>query len=73
MTAGRARALGRNRRGPYERPGLTVARFCDEEGLSAPSFYQWRKRLASRPRCRRAASMTRGAANIPRRLSSDSR
>lgn len=30
----------------YERAGLTVAEFCRREGVSAPSFYQWRRRLA---------------------------
>lgn len=30
----------------YERSGLTVAEFCRREGVSAPSFYQWRRRLA---------------------------
>jgi len=29
---------------------LTVAAFCREEGVSAPSFYHWRKRLAERDR-----------------------
>ena len=28
----------------------SVAAFCRQEGVSAPSFYQWRKRLAQRPR-----------------------
>jgi hypothetical protein len=28
----------------------SVAEFCRKEGVSAPSFYQWRKRLARRPR-----------------------
>jgi hypothetical protein len=28
----------------------SVAEFCRKEGVSAPSFYQWRKRLAQRPR-----------------------
>ena len=28
----------------------SVAEFCREEGVSAPSFYQWRKRLAQRRR-----------------------
>jgi transposase-like protein len=28
----------------------SVAEFCRQEGVSAPSFYQWRKRLAERPR-----------------------
>ena len=30
----------------YEQAGLTVAEFCRQEGVSVPSFYQWRKRLA---------------------------
>jgi transposase-like protein len=25
--------------------GLTVAAFCEQEGVSTPSFYQWRRRL----------------------------
>jgi hypothetical protein len=28
----------------------SVAEFCRKEGVSAPSFYQWRKRLARQPR-----------------------
>ena len=31
----------------YEQAGQTVAEFCRREGVSVPSFYQWRKRLAS--------------------------
>lgn len=27
--------------------GLSVAEFCEAEGVSAASFYQWRKRLAA--------------------------
>jgi transposase-like protein len=30
----------------YRRAGQTVAEFCRHEGVSVPSFYQWRKRLA---------------------------
>ena len=33
-----------------ERSELTVAEFCDREGVSVPSFYQWRKKLAQMPR-----------------------
>jgi transposase-like protein len=29
----------------FEGGGLTVAGFCRREGVSQPSFYQWRKRL----------------------------
>jgi len=30
----------------FEESGLSVVRFCDEEGCSPASFYQWRKRIA---------------------------
>lgn len=33
----------------YQRSGLTVVEFCNSEGVSVPSFYQWRKRLAPAP------------------------
>lgn len=29
--------------------GLTVAQFCDAEGVSAPSFYAWKRTLAAAP------------------------
>jgi len=34
----------------FERCELTVAAFCEAEGVSTPSFYQWRRRLDSRGR-----------------------
>ncbi|MCI0404174.1 MAG: hypothetical protein L0212_11750 [Acidobacteria bacterium] len=46
----------------YERSGLTVAEFCQREGVSAPSFYQWRRRLCEMsvgPRAKRAAGPQR--------------
>lgn len=49
MASGGAWEAWRERLRRYERSGLTVTRFCEREGVSAPSFYQWRKRLASRP------------------------
>jgi transposase-like protein len=30
----------------FQDTGLTVARFCEEEGVSAASFYHWRRELA---------------------------
>ena len=32
------------------RSGLSIARFCDLEGVSAPTFYKWRHRLQAAPR-----------------------
>ena len=31
----------------FQKAGLSVARFCRREGVSVPSFYQWRKRLGA--------------------------
>jgi hypothetical protein len=36
----------------FARSALTVARFCEEEGVSTVSFYRWRKRLAKQPTSR---------------------
>ncbi|HPM84846.1 MAG TPA: hypothetical protein PLF81_29275 [Candidatus Anammoximicrobium sp.] len=40
-----AYAVWRNRWERFEGSSLTVAEFCRREGVSQPSFYQWRKRL----------------------------
>jgi transposase len=31
----------------YRQSGLTVTDFCAEEGVSVPSFYLWKRKLAS--------------------------
>lgn len=41
-------AAWRRRVRRFERAGMTVVRFCREEGVSASSFYRWRKLLAER-------------------------
>jgi len=33
----------------FQEAQQSVAEFCRQEGVSAPSFYQWRKRLIRRP------------------------
>lgn len=40
----------RRRMERFQKAGQSVAEFCRQEGVSAPSFYQWRKRLAEQPR-----------------------
>ncbi len=45
----------------FERSGLTVARFCEEEGVSTASFYRWRNRLADQGSATRNADARRWA------------
>ena len=41
----------------FGRSGLTVVRFCEQEGVSTASFYRWRNRLADKgPATRNADS-----------------
>ena len=46
--------LWRERLARYGRSGQTVVSFCAAEGVSVPSFYQWKRRLAVSPATRRA-------------------
>ena len=43
-------AVWRDRLARFRKSGLTVKEFCREEGVSDPSFYRWRQRLADRGR-----------------------
>ena len=45
---GRKLAEWRGRFERFRRSGLSVIRFCLDEKVSVPSFYQWRKKLAAR-------------------------
>lgn len=44
--SGSRRQLWARRMDRYHRCSLTVHEFCRREGVSVPSFYQWRKKLA---------------------------
>jgi hypothetical protein len=39
----------RRRMARFDEGRQSVAEFCRREGVSLPSFYQWRKRLAGQP------------------------
>ena len=60
-------AVWRERLRRYEREAVTVAEFCQREGVSVPSFYQWRKRLAKASAGRRQmrSSPRQGSAAAP--------
>jgi hypothetical protein len=63
-------AAWRQRFRRFSRSGLTVARFCAKERVSAPSFYYWRRRLAqhsvSKPRKREAGKPPNRRSRNPR-------
>jgi transposase-like protein len=42
----------------FGRSGMTVVRFCEQEGVSTASFYRWRKRLAKRRPAKRGVEQT---------------
>jgi hypothetical protein len=43
------RHLWQQRLQRFTHSGLTVAAFCDREGVSVASFYAWKRRLAADP------------------------
>jgi transposase len=52
----------------FRKSGLTVIAFCRSEGVSAPSFYHWRKRLTQRTGRRRSAAKRPRESFVPVRL-----
>lgn len=46
--------------------GLSVRQFCGREGVSEPSFYQWRKRLSATPQTKhKVATKGERSASLP--------
>ena len=52
----------RERIAAQERSGLTIQRFCEEQGLTEQSFYFWRKRLREQQQPMRFALVETGSA-----------
>ena len=48
----------------FEHAGLTVAEFCQSEGYSVTSFYQWRRKLQSEPSNAQAGAKDRPASFV---------
>ena len=59
----------RERIAAQERSGLTIERFCKEQGLTEQSFYYWRKRLREQQPMRFALVETGTAGQLPVRES----
>ncbi len=62
--------LWRDRLARFRKSKLTVAEFCRQEGISNPSFYQWRKRLAEKPKPVRSRAKTTRSRLVPVKVSS---
>jgi hypothetical protein len=58
----------------FEKSRLTVARFCQQEHVSVPAFYKWRKKLAAKSSSQQNQSCAPPApsANLPTNLPPDS-
>jgi transposase len=67
MDSGRE-VMWRQRLRRFRKSGLTVVAFCRSEGVSAPSFYQWRQRLAQRKGRRSSARKRPRESFVPVRL-----
>ena len=66
-------ALWRGRLAKFRKSKLSVAEFCRQEGISNPSFYQWRKRLgeeAARSEQVQVPAKTPQSALVPVKVSS---
>jgi len=63
---GEAESTWRGRMARFREWTSTVAEFCRREGVSVPSFYQWRKRLepATEPRSRGVSSPAGHASSL---------
>jgi len=64
----RKRAEWRARFERFRQAAMSVTRFCRDEGVSVPGFYQWRKKLAgpvnTEPAARFAAVRLIGVAHV---------
>ncbi len=56
----------------FDRSQMTVAQFCLNEGVSQPSYYQWKKKLRELPSDAKATLSTRGVQFMPLRLATES-
>lgn len=56
----------------FDRSQMTVVQFCRKEGVSQPSFYQWKKKLRQPPSDAKPKPSTTGVQFMPLRLATQS-
>jgi len=64
---GQLRATWRNRLERQRRSGQTVAQFCQQEGVSTPSYYQWKRKLRGERAPRQKRATTERKAKLAKR------
>lgn len=69
MSRSEAAKVWQQRLRRFERSQMTVVEFCRSEGVSQPSFYQWRKKLRQRPIAAQPKPMDSTVQFMPLRLS----
>jgi len=62
-----AEAVWRDRLARFGSSNLSVSQFCRKEGVSAPSFYHWRKRLQEQQEVKR---VRRSGDGLPKAIKS---
>lgn len=71
MSRSEAAKLWQERLRRFDRSQMTVAQFCRNEGVSQPSFYQWKKKLRQQPGDTKRKPTATGVQFMPVRLTAD--
>lgn len=72
MPRSEAAKLWQERLRRFDRSQMTVAQFCRNEGISQPSFYQWKKKLRQHSGDAKPKPTATGVQFMPLRLTADS-
>ena len=64
---GQLQKTWRNRIDRQRRSGQTVAQFCQQEGVSTPNYYRWKRKLQEEQLARRKRATTRRKAKPAKR------
>ena len=61
------RETWQNRIDRQRQSGQTIAQFCQQEGVSTPSYYQWKRKLQGEQPARQKRATTRRKTKVPKR------
>ncbi len=61
------RKTWRNRIDRQQRSSQTIAQFCQQEGVSTPSYYKWKQKLQGKQPTQQKRAKARRKAKVPKR------